>query len=60
VSYGGYRLQLPPTATLHWPRFPHNPYAKDGHAAVSEARVVIAIPFDGRHPQHTVMVEVAP
>jgi len=60
VSYGGYRLQLPPTATLHWPRFPHNPYTKDGHAGLNEARIVITIPFDDQHPQYTVMMEVVP
>jgi hypothetical protein len=58
VSYAGYRLKLPPTATLHWPRFPHNPYTKDGHAGLNEARIVITIPLDDRHPEYSVLVEV--
>jgi hypothetical protein len=60
VTYAGYRLRLPPTATLHWPCFPHNPYTKDGHAGLNEARIAITIPFDDRHPEYTVTVKVGP
>jgi len=59
VTYAGYRLHLPPTASLHWPALPHNPYRKDGRAAAEEGRVEIRIPFGESHSRHEITLEIA-
>lgn len=59
VTYAGYRLHLPSTASLHWPALPHNPYRKDGRATPEEGRIEIRIPFDESHPQHKITLEIA-
>ncbi|MHC4394329.1 MAG: hypothetical protein ACYS1A_01615 [Planctomycetota bacterium] len=58
LSYGGYRLHLPETASVHWPALGHNPYRKDGHTTPSEGRVEIRIVFDEEHNRYTVMIEI--
>lgn len=57
VTYAGYRLHLPPTASLHWPTLPHNPYRKDGRASPEEGRIEIRIPFDEAHGKYEIMME---
>ncbi len=58
VTYAGYCLHLPPTASLHWPALPHNPYRKDGRATPGEGRIEIRIPFDESHLQHKITLEI--
>lgn len=58
LTFTGYRLGLPSTASLHWPALPHNPYRKDGRAEVSEGRIEIRIPLDTQHARYDVTVEV--
>lgn len=58
VSYAGFRLRLPPTASLQWPALPHNPYRKDGRAEPSEGRISIRIPFDAQHREHVIALEI--
>jgi hypothetical protein len=42
---GGWRVSVPPQATLTWPVLPHNPYTKDGHAEPREGRIVMTLPL---------------
>jgi hypothetical protein len=58
IDHGGYRLRLPPRATLQWPALPHNPYRADGCATVDEARLVLHVPLDREHPTCSVTIEV--
>lgn len=58
LTYAGYRLHLPRAASLRWPALPHNPYRKDGHAAPTEGRIEIRIPFDQDHRRHQVTLEI--
>jgi hypothetical protein len=58
LTYAGYRLHLPDTASLHWPALPHNPYRKDGRATAAEGRIEIRIPFDGDRREYRIGVEV--
>jgi len=60
VAHGGYRLRVPPSASLHWPALPHNPYRKDGRAMPSEGRIAIRVPFDLQHPEHRLTIEILP
>jgi len=46
-AHHGWRVALPPEATIDWPVLPHNPYAKDGAAQLDEGRIVITLPFAG-------------
>ena len=58
VTYAGYRLRLPESASLRWPVLPHNPYRKDGYATPAEGRIVIRIPFDQDHREYRVAIEI--
>lgn len=58
VNHAGYRLQLPPTASLHWPALPHNPYRKDGHATAGEGRIEIRIPLGSKRREARIVLEV--
>jgi hypothetical protein len=58
LRYSGCCLTLPAMATLAWPKLPHNPYVKDGHAEPAEGRIVITLPFDAQHTRHEVLIEI--
>lgn len=58
VAHGGYRLKLPPGATLTWPALPHNPYRADGHATPEEGRIVIQIPLQRGRSEGEVTIEI--
>lgn len=45
LHYAGCDSRLPACAGLSWPVLPHNPYVKDGHAAASEGRIEVRLPF---------------
>ena len=53
---GGWRITVPPQASLAWPVLPHNPYTKDGHAEAKEGRIVMTLPFDSDVKQYSVEV----
>jgi len=58
LSYAGYRLHVPASASLHWPALPHNPYRKDGRAGASEGRIEIRMPFGPKPRKHALRVEI--
>lgn len=58
VSHAGCQWHVPPTATLHWPALPHNPYRKDGRATTEEGLIVISIPLDAGNERHVITIEV--
>ncbi len=58
LTYNGYRLRLPPRATLHWPALPHDPYRKDGHATPDQGRIEIRLPLDQHLGAATVTIEI--
>ena len=57
-EHNGWRVELPKQSTLTWPVLPHNPYRKDGHAEVSEGRIVITLPFGKDIGKQEIMVTV--
>ncbi len=57
IAHAGYRVTIPPTASLLWPVLPHNPYRADGHATLEEARLVLRIRLDPAHRDCTVLLE---
>ncbi len=58
LVYNGFRLRLPPQATLHWPALPHDPYRKDGRASASQGRIEVRIPFARPGNSYTVHLEI--
>ncbi len=58
MSHAGYRLHVPPTATLFWPALPHNPYRADGRATPGEGRIVIRVPLDRQHREYRLRLEI--
>jgi hypothetical protein len=58
IMHAGWKINLPDTATLHWPALPHNPYRKDGSAELEEGRIEIRIPFDADHTRYSLTVEI--
>jgi hypothetical protein len=50
IEHGNWRLDLPAGATATWPVLPHNPYRKDGHAEIEEARLVVSVPLASGTP----------
>ncbi len=58
IQYSGYRLHVPAVAGLHWPALPHNPYRKGGEARIHEGRIEVRIPFDEKHSEYRLRLEV--
>lgn len=54
----GWRVAVPPTATISWPVIPHNPYAKDGAAPVDHGRLVVTLPLGSTPGEHQLRIEV--
>jgi hypothetical protein len=57
-AHHGWRISVPPTASIRWPVLPHNPYRKDGRASAGEGRIVLSIPFSSDQREATVIVDV--
>jgi hypothetical protein len=57
-EHSGWRISVPPQATLTWPVLPHNPYTKDGHAEPREGRIVMTLPFSGDVSKYELQVQV--
>jgi hypothetical protein len=56
-SHRGFRVNLPPEASVTWPALPHNPYVKDGKAEPREGRIVITLPFSSERTRFEITVE---
>jgi len=44
---GGLRITVPDSASIRWPALQHNPYRKDGSSSISDAKLVLVLPFEG-------------
>lgn len=58
IEHAGWRLSLPEGARVVWPILPHNPYRKGGEAEISEARLVVVLPFSNEMPRHQLTLEI--
>lgn len=56
-AHRGFKIKIPAGASITWPALPHNPYAKDGKAALREGRIVITLPFSAERTEHEMVVE---
>ena len=59
-EHGGWRVSVPPEATINWPVLPHNPYTKDGHAEPREGRIVMTLPFSRDVMKYEIVIETTP
>ena len=57
-EHNGWRITLPAGASLTWPALPHDPYKKDGRAALKDGRLVIALPFTSDRTQQEVTIQI--
>lgn len=58
--YAGLRVSVPPGARLLWPCRQHDPYTKDGRSALSNAKLVLCLPFSKGVNEHRVRLSVMP
>jgi len=56
IVYRGLKVSVPEGASLRWPAWQHNPYAKDGHSSLSSAKLVLTLPFENGVDEHTVVL----
>jgi hypothetical protein len=54
IGHRGARFQIPAGVMVHWPALPHNPYRKDGHGELDEARIVLDVPLSSGSRTFTV------
>jgi len=54
----GWKIHLPPQASITWPVMDYNSYVKDGHSSTLRARTVISLPFERDRLQQQVIVDV--
>jgi len=45
-DFGRLRVEIPRGVSLRWPCRQHNPYTKDGHSELADAKLVLVMPFD--------------
>jgi hypothetical protein len=59
VGHHNWQLTVPVTARITCPVLPHNPYAADGHAEVTEGRLVVSLPLDRAGASHGLMLSIS-
>lgn len=57
-EHHGWRISIPPEATVSWPVEPHNPYRKDGFAGMDEGMLVAVLPFSEQTRRYELTVDV--
>ncbi len=55
-TYAGLRVSVPEGASLRWPAWQHNPYARDGHSSLGAAKLVLCLPFPEGVSEQTVVL----
>ena len=57
-QHAGWRISVPPEATIEWPVTYHNQYAKYGETPPGTGAVVMTLPFDAHVTEHVVTVTI--
>ncbi len=50
-DFGRLRVVIPEGASIRWPAKQHNPYTKDGHSELRDAKLVVVLPFEKTNVQ---------
>ena len=59
IVFGGLKVTVPAGASLRWPERQHNPYKKGGGSGLSQAKLVLVLPFEDVG-SHTVQLSYEP
>jgi hypothetical protein len=54
-DFGRLRVVIPEGASVRWPALRHNPYTKDGHSELRDARLVVVLPFEKTNVQRVML-----
>lgn len=57
-EHSGWRIDLPEGSSLVWPVAPHDPYKKDGRAALKDSRIVLVLPFTDQRTRQQVTIQI--
>ncbi len=57
LAHRGWKISVPPTASITWPAMPHTPYTKDGRADPMDWRIVITLPLDKDHMRYEITLQ---
>jgi hypothetical protein len=58
IEHSGWRLSIPEGCRLMWPARRHNPYRKGGESGLSEARMVLELPFSQQIRRYDLELEI--
>lgn len=59
IVHRGVKVTIPPGCSLRWPARQHNPYTRDGRSSLSNAKLVLVMPFTDTG-EYTVTLEPLP
>jgi len=54
-DFGRLRVVIPEGASIRWPAWQHNPYTKDGHSELRDAKLVVVLPFAKTNVQRVML-----
>jgi hypothetical protein len=54
-DFGRLRVVIPEGASIRWPAKQHNPYTKDGHSELRDAKLVVVLPFEKTNVQRVML-----
>jgi hypothetical protein len=54
-DFGRLRVVIPEGASIRWPARQHNPYTKDGHSELRDAKLVVVLPFEKTNVQRVML-----
>ncbi|MBT3286042.1 MAG: hypothetical protein HN380_01755 [Victivallales bacterium] len=55
-TWRGLRATIPEGSHLLWPALQHNPYTKDGHSPLKNAKLVLCLPFSAERKQYEIAI----
>jgi hypothetical protein len=54
-DFGRLRVVIPEGASIRWPAKQHDPYTKDGHSELGNAKLVVVLPFEKTNVQRVML-----
>jgi hypothetical protein len=54
-DFGRLRVVIPEGASIRWPAKQHDPYTKDGHSELRNAKLVVVLPFEKTNVQRVML-----
>ena len=57
LAHRGWKISVPPSASITWPAMRHSPYTKDGHSDPLDWRIVMTLPLDKDHVRYEITLQ---